>query len=75
MLGGSAVERDLVGEYFAFLRVERGLSANTLSNYTHDLNKLRKARYCKHGFLSGLQETAVLLLYRRSNLFYINTFG
>jgi integrase/recombinase XerD len=42
MLGGSAVERDLIGEYFAYLRVEKGLSANTLSNYTHDLNKLRE---------------------------------
>jgi integrase/recombinase XerD len=35
------MERDLIGEYFAYLRVERGLSANTLTNYAHDLNKLR----------------------------------
>lgn len=35
------MERDLVGEYFAYLRVERGLSNNTLINYTHDLNKLQ----------------------------------
>jgi integrase/recombinase XerD len=33
--------RDLVGEYFAFLRVERGLSGNTLTNYGHDLDKLQ----------------------------------
>jgi integrase/recombinase XerD len=36
------MERDLIGEYFAYLRVERGLSANTLTNYTHDLNKLQE---------------------------------
>jgi integrase/recombinase XerD len=35
------MERDLVGEYFAYLRVERGLSNNTLINYTHDLDKLQ----------------------------------
>jgi integrase/recombinase XerD len=35
------MERDLIGEYFAYLRVERGLSSNTLINYTHDLDKLR----------------------------------
>ena len=35
------MERDLIGEYFAYLRVERGLSANTLTNYAHDLNKLQ----------------------------------
>lgn len=34
--------RDLIGEYFAYLRVEKGLSANTLSNYSHDLSKLRE---------------------------------
>lgn len=34
--------RDLVGEYFAYLRVERGLSSNTLTNYGHDLNKLQE---------------------------------
>jgi len=36
------MERDLIGEYFAYLRVERGLSANTLTNYAHDLNKLQE---------------------------------
>lgn len=36
------MERDLIGEYFAFLRVERGLSQNTLANYSHDLSKLRE---------------------------------
>jgi integrase/recombinase XerD len=36
------MERDLIGEYFAYLRVERGLSANTLANYAHDLDKLRE---------------------------------
>ncbi len=36
------MERDLIGEYFAYLRVERGLSANTLTNYTHDLDKLQE---------------------------------
>lgn len=36
------MERDLIGEYFAYLRVERGLSANTLANYAHDLSKLRE---------------------------------
>jgi integrase/recombinase XerD len=36
------MERDLIGEYFAYLRVEKGLSQNTLANYTHDLNKLRE---------------------------------
>jgi integrase/recombinase XerD len=35
------MERDLVGEYFAYLRVERGLSSNTLINYTHDLDRLQ----------------------------------
>ena len=34
--------RDLIGEYFAYLRVERGLSPNTLTNYSHDLGKLRE---------------------------------
>jgi integrase/recombinase XerD len=38
----SVMERDLLGEYFAYLRVERGLSANTLTNYAHDLNKLQE---------------------------------
>lgn len=41
-LGGLFMERDLIGEYFAYLRVERGLSSNTLINYTHDLNKLQE---------------------------------
>ena len=36
------MERDLIGEYFAYLRVERGLSGNTLTNYAHDLNKLQE---------------------------------
>jgi integrase/recombinase XerD len=36
------MERDLIGEYFAYLRVERGLSPNTLANYSHDLSKLRE---------------------------------
>lgn len=36
------MERDLVGEYFAYLRVEKGLSPNTLTNYTHDLDKLQE---------------------------------
>lgn len=36
------MERDLIGEYFAYLRVEKGLSSNTLANYAHDLNKLRE---------------------------------
>ncbi|HZH29333.1 MAG TPA: site-specific tyrosine recombinase XerD [Pyrinomonadaceae bacterium] len=36
------MERDLVREYFAYLRVERGLSANTLTNYAHDLEKLQE---------------------------------
>ena len=36
------MERDLIGEYFAYLRVERGLSANTLTNYAHDLNNLQE---------------------------------
>lgn len=36
------MQRDLIGEYFAYLRVERGLSPNTLSNYSHDLSKLRE---------------------------------
>ncbi|HJR07218.1 MAG TPA: site-specific tyrosine recombinase XerD [Pyrinomonadaceae bacterium] len=34
--------RDLIGEYFAYLRVEKGLSSNSLENYAHDLNKLRE---------------------------------
>ncbi len=34
------MERDLVSEYFAYLRVEKGLSANSLINYGHDLCKL-----------------------------------
>lgn len=33
--------RDLIGEYFAYLRVEKGLSSNSLKNYAHDLDKLR----------------------------------
>lgn len=36
------MERDLIGEYFAYLRVERGLSANTLTNYAHDLSNLQE---------------------------------
>jgi integrase/recombinase XerD len=36
------MERDLIGEYIAYLRVEKGLSLNTLANYSHDLNKLRE---------------------------------
>lgn len=35
------MERDLIGEYFAYLRVEKGLSHNSLANYRHDLDKLR----------------------------------
>lgn len=34
------VERDLVVEFLRFLRVERGLSSNTLSAYQRDLSKL-----------------------------------
>lgn len=34
------MNRNLVSEYFAFLRVEKGLSANSLANYGHDLRKL-----------------------------------
>ena len=34
--------RDLIGEYFAYLRVEKGLSSNSLDNYAHDLDKLRE---------------------------------
>lgn len=34
--------RDLIAEYFAYLRVEKGLSKNTLANYSHDLSKLRE---------------------------------
>lgn len=34
--------RNLIGEYFAYLRVEKGLSSNSLENYAHDLNKLRE---------------------------------
>lgn len=36
------MERNLIGEYFAYLRVEKGLSLNSLTNYAHDLNKLRE---------------------------------
>jgi len=36
------MSRDLVGEYFAYLRVEKGLSSNSLKNYAHDLNKLNE---------------------------------
>jgi len=32
--------RDLIGEYFAYLKVERGLSTNSITNYSHDLAKL-----------------------------------
>jgi len=34
--------RDLIGEYIAYLRVEKGLSHNSLVNYAHDLRKLNE---------------------------------
>lgn len=48
------MERDLVGEYFAYLRVEKGLSVNTLTNYAHDLDKLQ-------GFARGTGKPLQLL--------------
>jgi len=48
------MERDLIGEYFAYLSVEKGLSANTLINYAHDLNKLQE-------FARGIGKSVQLL--------------
>ena len=39
------MRRDLVSEFLSYLRVERGLSANTLAAYKQDLKKLQK--YCE----------------------------
>lgn len=36
------MERDLIRDYIAYLRVEKGLSSNTLINYRHDLQKLNE---------------------------------
>jgi integrase/recombinase XerD len=34
--------RDLIREYLSFIQVEKGLSANSLEGYRHDLGKLRR---------------------------------
>ena len=34
--------RDLIREYLSFIQVEKGLSANSLEGYRHDLSKLRR---------------------------------
>src|SRR5918998_716540 len=34
--------RDLIREYLSFIQVEKGLSANSLDGYRHDLGKLRR---------------------------------
>ena len=34
--------RDLIREYLSFIQVEKGLSANSLDGYRHDLSKLRR---------------------------------
>ena len=50
-------KRDLIGEYISYLRVERGLSDNSLLSYGRDLGKLSKFAVARHKSVHELDKS------------------
>jgi len=59
------VQRDLFNEYFAYLRVEKGLSVNSLQSYSHDLNKLREFARDTHKQPQHLNKSELSICFKR----------
>jgi integrase/recombinase XerD len=55
------MNRDLITEFETYLRVEKGLSANTVDAYSRDLRKLREFSDAQHGDLVQLRKGDIIL--------------